>query len=736
MTAATDAGDARITDIVEYQALSSPARVLHVIRRRWRLISSIAIAGCLITYALCKVVTPLYVSRVTVIIDPRAPQRTAISTDPLSFLPPSEEAVRKNEIAIIRSRGLADATISRLKLDELPEFNPELRPASILRDLVARSREIMRDVLPYFGWTLSKPREAGRERDTAIDIFLSRLVTTGTDASRVIEIRFYAQDSQRAADIVNATAEQFIRDRDDQDLQRAQLASASLEAEISTLNTKIYEIERVIGQMRTQHGALPAANVQLITEQLSHLIQQETTADAQRAAAEGRLAELNATIAAGREDALGAVLDSLLIQHLQQQAAELAARISGMVALSGRNLPKVVEASAALTDLRSRISAEVEKIATSYRNALASAQTKQRILREMITAAKDELAKANVSEVDVRKFERQAEASRALMVQLVSRLNDTRSQMNRSGPGARIISPATVPLYPAFPPILPIEATALIFFITAGTIVATLLERGDHSIRSTTQIRQMAAVRVLGITPATRHISEDFQLKGLAWSRQNSLLVENLRGIWLQIDNARTLVITSAVPGEGKSTTAVILARLLALDGRRVVIVDADLRYPAVHKIFGLKQSPGLAEMIEASTFVRDAVQVDARSGASVIAAGVAIGSPVQVLGSPRIAEILAGLSMDFDTVIIDTPPLMAVPDAALVARLADATVMVVRWGSTKVTTFAAALQRLRDLNVTVKGVIMTMVDRKRYRQDDYPDSDMFSRAIRKYYSG
>src|SRR3954470_1055469 len=175
MAAATDAADGRVTDILGYQALASPARLLHVIRRRWRLIGMIAVTGCLVTYALCKVITPLYVSNVTLMIDPRAPQQTAVSTDPLSFLPPSEEAVRKNEIAVIRSRGLINATISQLKLDELPEFNPELQQISTLRALRERAGAIVRDVLSYFGWRPSGSREAGRLRDRIIDIFLRHL---------------------------------------------------------------------------------------------------------------------------------------------------------------------------------------------------------------------------------------------------------------------------------------------------------------------------------------------------------------------------------------------------------------------------------------------------------------------------------------------------------------------------------------------------------------------------------
>ncbi|HXT82317.1 MAG TPA: polysaccharide biosynthesis tyrosine autokinase [Acetobacteraceae bacterium] len=741
MTAETDVGAARIIDVSGSPVRPSSIQTLQVMRRHWRLIAAVAVAGALAALLLCKLLTPLYASRVTILIDPRAPQRTATSIDPLSFLPPSEESVRKNEIAIIRSRGLADTVIKNLRLDEDPEFNPALRRPSFLRRAAEAGKNALTIVEGWIGWTRSKPPQLVDGHGRVIDTFLSLLGATATDASRVIDIRFYAEQPERAAQIANAIAQRFIQDRGDQELNRAQMATESLESEISTLNLKIRDTEHKVERMRTEHGVLPAADLKVITEQLSDLNKQMVSSASDRAAAKAKLDAVQAAIASDQIDSLGGILNSLLIQKLEEQVARTAADIAGMSAVFGDKYPKVIQAKAALTGLRSQVMAEATKIAASYRSDLAAAQAKETMLRGMIETAQNELAKANVSEVDVRALEREVDSSKALLSQLVLRLNDTRAQMNRSGPGARIISPATEPRFPSFPPTFPIVAVAFILSATGGTIFAGLLARRDRSIRSTMQLRQMTALRVCGATPLIDHISRTPLLPANRMlSRQSPMFIENLRSIWLQIDHARhdndrTVLITSAIPGEGKSSTATSLARLLALDGRSVLIVDADLRYPAVHRIFGLRQSPGLAEVIMDGTEPAVAIQRDPASGAAVIAAGSASESPAQILGSPRVSETLARLSRQFDTVIIDAPPILPVPDAALLALQADMTLMVVRWGSTKATTVTMALQRLRSLNIAVSGVIMTMVDQRSYVQDDDPDSDIFSRAAMKYYA-
>jgi len=733
-------GEVGTIDVMDPRVQLSRGSALVLIRRRWRLIAAIAVAGSMATFTLCKMLTPLYSSRVTVLIDPGAPQRTATSIDPMSFLPPSEESVRKNEIAIIRSRGLAERVISELHLDQTPEFNPRLRPPSLLRDLVKRAKTVLTDVMTWMGWQPRLPSRPASEKDEATDIFASRLDATATDASRVVDIRFSSQDPKLAYEVADAVAASFVWDRGEQENARAKLATHSLEAEITQLNKKIHDTERYIDRMKSEHGVLPAADFSIISQQMSDLGRQLVAASAERAAAESKVQEVDAAIGEGHFASLSYVLNSVLIQRLQELLATMTANVDSMAAMDGEKYYKVVQGRKALASLYIDINTEIEKIATSYRSDLAIAKAKEGRLLAMIADDKLELAKASASEVDVRALEREADASKSLLTQLVGRLNDTRAQMSRSGPGARVISAATIPRFPSFPPTLPIVAVSYIFFTTGGVILAALLESRDRSIRSTSQIREMTALRIFGTTPAFWATSRSLRLlKAPSASRNSSMFIENLRRIWLQIDHARhgqvkTIQISSAVPGEGKSSTATALARLLALDGVRVAIVDADLRYPTVHKLFGLHPSPGLSEVIESSLSLAEVMQPDPGSGATVIAAGTSKGLPAHILSSPRMAEILTSLAVQFDAVIIDTPPLLPLPDAAILARKVDMTLMVVRWGSTKATTFASALQQLRDLNVAVGGVVMTMVDQKRYYLGDYPDSDIFSPAVRKYH--
>src|SRR5258708_15626415 len=419
----------------------------------------------------------------------------------------------------------------------------------------------------------------------------------------------------------------------------------------------------------------------------------------------------------------------------------IAARMSEMSATQGEKHPSMVAARAELADFRAQINREIAKIATSYTSDLALAQAKERALREMVDRARTELSKATGSEVDVRAFEREADAHKSLMTQLVTRFADIQAQIQGKGPEARIISMATVPRSPGFPPKMAITAAAVLIFATGGTILAVLLERRDESIRSTAQLRLMTTARVLGAVPAVKGAGRQQRSPpARVLAERTSMYVEHLRAVWFRIDHSRTaeaktLLITSSVPEEGKSCIAASLARLLALNARRVVLVDADLRHPSVHRELGLKRSPGLAEVLEGAASLDDVMQLDAASGAFIVAAGSSVSSPADILESPKMRHILEALSAQFDAVILDSPPLLAVHDAGILARQVDMTVMVVRWGATKETTFVAALQRLHDLDVPVSGVILSMVDRKKYGRYGYPGGDMLPARMEKYYS-
>lgn len=714
--------------------------------RRRRLILGFAVGGGLAAYLLCRMLTPLYVATATVMIDPREPKQLVVSTDPASAQPPSEETVRKNEIAFVRSRKLAELVVSELQLAGDPEFNPALRPRGGLSDALDHARREAARWLAATGVvqeTADETEGASHERalDDTVETFFSRLGTASTEASRVIDIRFWSENPELASRVANAVAELYISEKIRQDFAELQSATRTLEVAITTLNLKVRDAERSSETMRNEVGIFPAAGLRIGADQVTELNKQLAVASGERAAAAARVAELNAALASKRVDSLGSVLGSPLIQRLQEAATVVAAKMSDMSATQGPSNPSIVGARAEVADLRAQINREVAKIATSYASDLAMAQGKERALREMVDRARAELAKATASEVDVRAFEREAEANKSLIAQLVARLADIQAQLNGKTPEARIISMATVPRLPSFPPKIAITAAAFLIFATGGTILAVLLERRDESIRSTAQLRQMTTARVLGAVPAVKGAGRQTRSPpARVLAERQSMYVEHLRAVWFRIDHSRTaeaktLLITSALPDEGKSCIAASLARMLALNGRKIVLVDADLRHPSVHQQLGLKQSPGLAEILEGTSALEDVLQVDAASGASIVTAGSPCSSPADILQSPNMRNILEVLSAQFDAVILDSPPLLPVHDAGILARQVDTTVMVVRWGATKETTFVAALQRLQDLDVPVGGVILSMVDRKKYDRYGYPGGDIFSAGMKKYYS-
>jgi capsular exopolysaccharide synthesis family protein len=720
------------------------AAAFRLVTRRWRLVLACALAGAAAAAGLCQLLPTRYASAAILMLDPLSQQRSGTNISSSSLLPPSEEMVRKNEMALIRSRQLAEQVIEDLDLEQDPEFNQTLRPPSAMKIALRHAQQVVNQgigLLGLFNGPAAQP-VAGSERALVVDEFLRRLDVTSTDASRIIELRFSSSSPAKAARIAQAITNQAILWTASHFATQAKATSQSLEADIAALNLKIRDAEQKIETIRREHGSLPAADLQVLTQNIFNLNIQIGNASGERAASEARLAQLQAARAAGRVDTLPAVLASLLVQRLQAEAAQLSAKVDGQAALYEGTSGKTIEVRAALQSLRAQIGLEVARIAASYESDAAMAMAKEAALLGMLGRLKDQMAKARTAEVDVRMYEREADVSRTLLNRLVAQLTTEQAQMDRSPPGGQIISDATVPRAPSFPPTMPLIGAGFILFATAGSGLAVLLERRDDAIRSTAQLRDITTAKVLGAIPATgKPLTRRRPPPAvLVLTEPVSMFVDSLRAVWLRLEHvipqaAKTILITSSVAGEGKSAIAVSLARMLAASGRSIAIIDADLRAPKVHGMLGLRRSPGLANLLEGDGTLDDALQRDEASSAFVVAAGTTLRSPVELLGSPAMVQLLNDLAARFSFVIIDSPPVLAVPDTGVLALLADATVMAVRWGNTRGVTFSLALQHLQDLDVSVQGLVLTMVDPRQYAQCGYVTDEISSGTRLVYYA-
>jgi capsular exopolysaccharide synthesis family protein len=674
------AGDpAAALPFLEIPYAPQPAKEIKTVtamRRHWRLILVLTIAGTLVAAVAGQIIPPRYTGTATVIIDPHEAQHRAVGADIAVTLPQEEEeTVRRNEVSLIRSRQFVEPVIAQYGLASDPEFNPWLQPPSPLQPAIDRGRRLFLDAVNALGLTQenwgneAKPTPE-QVLDMSVQLFLKRLQTITPEASRIIEIGFSSHDAVRAARVANTVAERFVQDRVNQQVARAQSAIDALRKQIASLNGEIRDAEARSEKLRSQKGLL--ANSDL-------------------------------TVIAGQIQALNAALANAQVAKLEAEAQP--------------------------------------PWSLNRDTHVALATQKVSALQKKVAAAKAEMSRANASVVDVDAFEREIKTKQALMEQLVGRLDKASEQVGSLTPDVRVISAATVPEKPSFPPKLALLGAGFVFAVIGASVLAVLLEHRDRSIRSADQLRQVSTAPILGAMPTLNRIGWLGRSPAAQVLREpKSMFAENLRAVWFQIGQraqpgAATLAITSALSREGKTSIAVSLARTLALGGRKTVVVDADLRYPGVHRVLGLDQGPGFAELLAGSIELDRALQQDAASGAFCITAGKAVASPADLLQSPNTAEVLASLSARFEAVIVDTPPVLGVHDAAIVARRADMTVMVVRWGATREETFGTAMQRLSDFNIPVAGVILTRVNLRKYARYGAPDQEAYARSMRRYYS-
>ncbi|MGF7174869.1 GumC family protein [Azospirillum doebereinerae] len=728
------------------------------LKRRRVLIGFLILAALAATFLVSRLMTPLYEAEAGIMFNPRELSWVGATTQ-AGALPPSEEMARKNEVAIVRSRALAQSVVDSLQLDRLPEFNPALRPPSTLRKAaqegVAALDHALKPAMAYLppGMVPKLPSlippalPPDRLRDEIITRFLARVQIGGGDASRMIGIRFLSENPERAALIANRIADRFIAQKRDQDVESAETLAANLKQEIDDLNREIRDSERRLEEQRIALGLDSDSNIKVLADRMAELNRQLIGLTAERLRAESQFAEAGTTRGSTQEsglDSTAQVLNSPLIQRLQEALAYATARVGQLSLRYSDSHPTMIAARSELRDLRARLAAETNKIQNARLNAVAIAKANEDGLRQQVEQLKVQTTKANQSEVELRVMERNVEAKRTLLPQLETRRNNAIAQIDYlrlHGPETQVISPAVVPNAPSHPPTLAMMATAFVVAAGAGILLAVLLERADGTVQSLSQIRRVTPVRIVGTLPVIR---------GRRWSRRppaeqvlerdDPLFLEHLRAIAVRTGlagpaPAKVLLFTSSVSDEGKSSAATSLARMLALSGRRTVLVDADLRAPTVHRVLGLKRGPGLGEYVVEGCGLDAVVQPDTVSGADVITAGQSREAASDILQSPRMQELIDDLTRYYDTVIIDTPPVLAVVDTHILARLADMTLMMVRWRSTPISTFMTALQQLSDDRVPVDGIVLSQVDGRKYKLYGYADSDLFSPGFRKYHS-
>ena len=718
-------------------------------RRKGTLVG-VTLIGTLIASLIVFQLTPRYIADATVMVDPRE-NRVVDVEAVFSGLPADQETI-ESEIQVLTSRGLADRVAQKLRLYGSPEFNVRLRPVSLLatwKGYLSPAQYIPQDVIDLFSSgkksiSLSEEQAMERERVAIINRLLGSLEVDRVGRSRVINISVSSEEPAMAARIANTVADMYIVEQLEAKFEATRRATQWLNERLTGLKESVKDSEQAVERYRRSSGLVEGRGVTLTSQQASELNSQMIVSRSKRAEADARLQQVERLMSTSTSvDSVAEVLSSPLIQLLRGQEADIQRKAAELSQEFGEKHPKMINIRAEVIDVRRKIAAEVKKIVQGLRNEVAVARARENEMLGSMRAIEAKVAGLNQRQVQLRALEREATANRALYESFLNRFKETNEQQEFQRPDARIISSADTPGRPSAPKKNLLIAIAFIMSAAAAMVVVFILESLDKGFRSMDEIEGTTGVPALGLVPAFSGLSsKGKEPQQVILERPNSAFAESVRALHASIllsnvDNPpKTVLLTSSVPSEGKTSLSLSLARLVARTGnKRVVIIDCDLRRPLVHRHLGMDIGPGLVQLLADEASLEDVLRRDEPSGAYVLTAGGMPANPTDIITSEHFAQLLINLKSTFDLVVIDSSPVLAVSDSRILSRMADKTIFVVRWAETRREVVRLGLKQILEAGGDLAGVVLSMVNVKKHSRYGYGDSGYYYGRYRKYYS-
>ncbi len=699
----------------------SPWMVFDVLRRRkitFAIVASLVLAAGIVV--IMRMV-PQYETRALVLVDTR--KNTLSDLQAISAGALQSDAVQvRTQVDIIRSPALAEQVATQLDLAATPEFRNAIDgPPGLLQRLVRRAAGML-------GFP-PRPRPvltAAERTQLAASILLNDKLSVINDGrSYVIGLQVRALDPALAARIANAYARVYL------DFNRAlkeravTRADAWLAERVAPLQDKLKSAEAAIANFRQAHGLIEdrstiGTNQRRATvagQQLAQINALLVQATSDRVQKETSLAQIEAAQKGhGDLSSVPEVVASPLVQRLLAQQAEIAARAADIGTTQLANNPQLVALRAQQAAIGARIQSEVNKVVGAIRAEAEAAAAREASLKRRLAAAEAQVAQQNRAEIQLRALESEADAARRVYMDTLNKAEQTSNERNIQQPDAELISLASVPLAAAPPTRTQYGMIALLAAIVLGVVAAFLRERLERGFRSAEQLEEETGLPTIGFLPVARKPEA-----ALAMEEQRSPYVEAInavRGALLMSDAAghpRVVLITSALPREGKTFFAVSLARSVALAGGRSLLIDADLRRPSVARTAGITVQSSLNALVgtggDHDAMLDRLIQRDDVTQLDIIPAEGNGNNVQDLVTSDALRGLVDAARTRYDLVVIDAPPVLAFVDARVLATVADATVMVVKWRDTPRTMVSGALKMLRGFGTRVAGTVLTQAD-------------------------
>jgi exopolysaccharide transport family protein len=713
---------------------------------------------------------PVYTGTARVEIDTRKKEVVNIQQVE-SDLPVNEVNIVDTEVEVLKSRHLADRVVTALHLDQDPEFNPALRKRGFAGTILAGVKAMFAPPQRLNGPASKLEAQTARER--VVDSVLSHLTVRRSGLTYVIDVNFTSRDGAQAAAIANTFADRYLTDQLESKIEANRDANASLSERATEIQQELRKAEDALAQYKISHNLMSAGNETLTQQEISNLDNQMAQAKAAQAEAEAQVRTARAQLAAGSNGSdVSLALVSPVVANLRSQRATISTHLAELSEKYGPLHPELQKTKQQLKDIDAQIQAEVDRVISGLEAQARIAEQRTASLQGTLNQTRGALASNNRTSVDLNDLQRNVDAERALYEAFLTRSKQTSADQGLEATDARVLSRAKIPTRPSAPNVPILLLLALVAGAGLGVGAVVVAEMLDSGFTTGEDVEQRLDIAFLGAVPHLASVLDPappteteqgskrrrFTFRplvqalwpqtdpavdpiGYAVDKPLSAFTEAFRSLRTSIRYAglgsggQVIALTSALPGEGKTTTSVCLGRVAAKAGERVIIVDCDLRRRNVNKVLGVEPGKGLLEVLHGEAELDDVLVQDEASGAWFLPLAQASFTPKLVFGGPAVDTLLDRLRQRFDLVILDTPPVLAVSDARDIAAKADGVIFLARWRHTQQKAIEGALRMIARVDGRLIGVTLTQVDMREQARYGYGDAGYYYGQYRSYYA-
>ncbi|MFZ5453722.1 MAG: GumC family protein [Thermodesulfobacteriota bacterium] len=662
---------------------------------------------------------PIYKATAQILIERQLPR--VLSTKEGPGVDIKSEEFYQTQYKLLESKALAKKIADKLHLKTNPYYAPIFQHLPPNAD-AAKRRQV---------------------EERLLNSILANVEVKPIRSSSLVDVSFSHPDPKLAAQIINTLAECYIEQSMDMRFAVSQEAAVWLQQKIGDARKKLEDSEAKLNQYKRDHNIVTLGDKEAITAQkLQQLNRDLVAAQTRRMEAETRFKEVS------QGHPISDVLSNPLIQTLKGQEAQIIAQTSELGKKYGEKHPRMIRLNNELAAVRAKIGAEMGQVVQTVKNEYHMARAQEANLKAAMDGIKGETQDLGDRTIQYQVLLRDVETNRALYENMLKSLKETTATENLPSTNIRIVYPATVPTVPDSPRKFRNLLLAAVLGIVFGAAVALGLESLDTTLKTPDEVEEWLEIPNLAMishieVPAQTANADGGPPELVVHSGTQPLVSEAYRGLRTSIlfsspgQAPKTLLVTSTLPLEGKTLTAANLATAMAKAEPQVLLVDADLRRPTLHQLFQVEREPGLSNFLVGDTEELPLMETPV-PGLFLVTCGHIPPNPSELLHSERMGEFLSRAQERFSRVVIDSPPLMSVTDAAILATLVEGALLVVKADTVPRKAAMEAKNDLLEVQAPLLGAILNDVNLQRngyyynynyYRYQSYYTSEDGSRT-------